>query len=113
MKYLDVLDEKGNPTGEKKIDNDVHRDGDWHRSVHVWIMNQREELLLQLRSEKKPAYPGRWDISAAGQVDAGEDAFTSALRETKEELGMSLQKEDLKHLFAIRERESYSMKGHM
>ena len=86
MKYLDVLDEAGNPTGEKKSFEAVHRDGDLHRSVHVWILNNQQQLLVQKRSETKTAYPGKWDISAAGQVDAGEEVLTSALRETKEEL---------------------------
>ena len=47
MEYLDILDENGNLTGEKKLRTEVHRDGDWHKAVHVWILNSKNQLLLQ------------------------------------------------------------------
>ena len=53
MEYFDVLDENGNKTGKLKLRNEVHRDGDWHRGVHVWIINSFGELLLQRRSPNK------------------------------------------------------------
>ncbi|MBI4281803.1 hypothetical protein HY625_03210 [Candidatus Uhrbacteria bacterium] len=59
MEYLDVLDANGNPTGKKKSHATIHRDGDWHRAVHVWIVNDQQQLLVQKRSETKPAYPGK------------------------------------------------------
>lgn len=35
--YFDVLDPvTGQPTGEKKARHLVHKDGDWHGSVHIW-----------------------------------------------------------------------------
>lgn len=33
--YFDVLDENGNKTGIIKLRNEVHRDGDWHKEVHI------------------------------------------------------------------------------
>ena len=36
-----------------------------------------------------------WDISAAGHISAGEDPVTSGLRETEEEIGLKLKKENL------------------
>ena len=36
-----------------------------------------------------------WDITAGGHVDAGEFGFQSVLRESEEELGIKLKKEDL------------------
>lgn len=32
--YLDVLDEKGNLTGEKKLRSEIHAKGLWHKVVH-------------------------------------------------------------------------------
>jgi 8-oxo-dGTP diphosphatase len=55
-------------------------------------------------------YPNQWDISAAGHVSAGEDYITSALRETEEELGLKIGKEELiqiGELKQISEREEY------
>jgi len=42
------------PLGIGKARGEVHRDGDWHRSVHVWLASSAERsLLLQQRSETK------------------------------------------------------------
>lgn len=84
---FDVLDEKGNKTGITKPRSAVHRDGDWHKSVHIWIIRD-DEILLQRRAPEKDSYPNMLDISAAGHLDAGEDAITGAMRELKEELGI-------------------------
>lgn len=94
MEKIDVLDNKGNKTGEVKLKSEAHRDGDWHKAVHVWIVNSKGEILLQLRSKDKDTHPDCWDISAAGHVSAGEDSITSAMRETEEELGVILEPRD-------------------
>jgi hypothetical protein len=57
--------------GATKRRGDVHRDGDWHRSVHVWLVDGDGRLLLQQRSVHKDTFPGRWDVSAAGHISAG------------------------------------------
>ena len=70
---------------------DVHRDADWHRSVHVWLLDvERRVVLMQKRSLGKDTFPGRWDISAAGHIEAGREACETAARECEEELGISL-----------------------
>ena len=90
---FDVLDEKGNKTGITKPRSAVHRDGDWHKSVHIWII-RGDEILLQRRAPQKDSYPNMLDISAAGHLDAGEDAITGAMRELKEELGIDANPRD-------------------
>lgn len=99
--YLDVLDEKGNKTGKKKLRTEIHRDGDWHKSVHVWILNSKNELLIQKRALNKDSSPGMWDISVAGHVEAGQSAVTTALLEVKEELGITVKEKKLKYLFTV------------
>jgi 8-oxo-dGTP diphosphatase len=99
MEYFDVLDENGTPTGEVKARNLVHRDGDWHRTVHVWLLNQNGELLMQLRGPNQEANPNCWDISCAGHIDAGECKEVAAKRELSEELGLILSEERFHHLF--------------
>ena len=37
----------------------------------------------------------RWDISVAGHISAGEDIVEAALREVREEIGLTISKEDL------------------
>jgi len=101
MEYLDVLDSTGKPTGEKKLKTEIHRDGDWHKSVHVWIINSKGELLIQKRSLVKDSHPGMWDISSAGHISTGEDSATTATRETEEELGLELEAKDFEYLFSV------------
>jgi 16S rRNA (adenine1518-N6/adenine1519-N6)-dimethyltransferase len=66
----------------------VHRENLYHRATHVFIFNRSGELFLQKRSHLKDNFPGRWDSSAAGHVDAGEDYLECARREVKEEIGL-------------------------
>ena len=104
MEQFDVLDENGNKTGQIKPRDLVHRDGDWHKGVHIWILNSDNELLVQKRSPQKDSYPNQWDISSAGHVPAGENSIEGAIREIKEELGIDTNKEDLKLLFTLKKK---------
>lgn len=77
----------------------VHRQGDFHRTVHMWVIrresNGKIKVLLQKRSKNKDAYPGCYDISSAGHVQAGDEFLPAALRELSEELGITAQPQDL------------------
>ena len=93
---FDVLDENGNKTGIIKSREDVHRDGDWHRTVHIWIVNNQDEILLQKRSPNKDSYPNMWDISCAGHLSAGDSSLIGAIRELREELGLDITSSQLR-----------------
>jgi 16S rRNA (adenine1518-N6/adenine1519-N6)-dimethyltransferase len=67
----------------------IHRENLLHRAVHIFILNRHGELLLQKRSYRKDKFPRRWDSSAAGHVNAGELYRDCAMRELKEELGIT------------------------
>ena len=57
-------------------------------SAYIFIFNQKNELLLQLRSSQDDSYPLHYDCSAAGGIHEGEDPELAAKRELKEELGV-------------------------
>ena len=103
IELIEVLTPDGTPTGVSKPKPEIHRDGDWHRAVHVWIINPDNRILLQRRSVRKENNPGLWDVSAAGHVSAGEDVVDAAIREVHEELGMTLHREELQHIATLRE----------
>lgn len=95
---FDVLDENGHKTGKTKERSQVHRDGDWHRAVNIWVINDHDEVLLQKRAAHKDSWPGYWDISAGGHIVAGEDSLTAALQELYEELGLVVRPGELEYL---------------
>jgi len=101
MELIDILDKEGNKTGQTKNKDLAHRDGDWHRVVHVWIINSNQELLIQLRAPNKVNYPGHWDVSAAGHLATSENSAEAAVREIKEELGIDIDKNKLEHLGTV------------
>lgn len=58
----------------------------------------RYELLMQKRSLRKNSFPGCYDVSSAGHVQAGDDYLESALRELSEELGIVAAPEELEYV---------------
>ena len=98
MELLDVVDENGIPTGETVERSIAHAKGIRHRTSHVWLLRRRSEgveVLLQKRSDNKDSFPGKLDTSSAGHIQAGDEPLESALRELKEELGISATPEQL------------------
>ena len=102
MEYIDIFDENNNPTGEIKEKTQAHEDGNFHRTAHIWIMNDKKELLLQKRSATKKSHPNCWDISGAGHIRAGESVTVGAIRELKEELGIEVNEKDLQYIATIK-----------
>ena len=103
MEYVDILDDKGNKTGQTKSFDEVHQAGLIHRTVHVWILNSKNELLIQKRERNRKAYPLYWDISASGHISAGQTSLEAAQRETKEELGLDVSESEFEYLFTLEE----------
>lgn len=60
-----------------------------HRIVRIMVFDEHDRMLVQKRSMQMGLYPGCWDNSAAGHVDAGETYEQAALRELEEELGLT------------------------
>lgn len=99
LELFDILNEDGSKTGIVKERGVAHREGALHGTVHIWIVRKNEksgyDILLQKRSNNKDSHPGCYDISSAGHISAGDEIMESALRELWEELGLSVQPEQL------------------
>ncbi|HYO77652.1 MAG TPA: NUDIX domain-containing protein, partial [Thermoanaerobaculia bacterium] len=102
VELIDVVTSDGAATGIVKPKPQIHRDGDWHLAAHLWIVTPNGRVLLQRRALTKESWPGLWDVSVAGHVDAGERARDAAVRESFEELGLRLDPLELKHLGTLR-----------
>lgn len=93
--YFDILDENGNFLNMLADRDEAHSKGLWHRAVVVFLVNRNNQVLLQRRSPLKKKWPNMLDVSAGGHSIAGEFGFETAIRETFEELGVKVKKEDI------------------
>jgi len=96
---LDVVNDDDEIIGVERR-GDIHAQGLMHRAVHILLFNSRGELFLQKRSLSKDEQPGKWDSSAAGHVDSGEQYLDCARREIGEELGI-VAEQPLQLLFKL------------
>jgi isopentenyldiphosphate isomerase len=94
---LDIYDDNLKWLGTKPR-SQVHRDGDWHRVFHCWVIytdsHEDQFVLMQRRGYDKAIYPGYLDVSAAGHLLAGETP-SDGIRELEEELGIVVDFEAL------------------
>lgn len=90
---FDLCDRDGNPLGRVKARALVHRDGDWHRALHLWVIVPGARVVWQRRSPAKDTHPGLVDVSVAGHLRAGETEV-EALREAEEEIGLTVSLAD-------------------
>ncbi len=97
MELIEVIDDNGNFTGEVVDIKELHDRNLLHYEVVVFIVNDKKEVLLQKRSASKRFNANKWAV-LAGHVDAYESIEDAALREIKEELGVSFDKRELKTL---------------
>jgi len=91
---LPVVDEHDRVLGVRRR-GDIHAQGLRHRAVHVLVFDRAGRLYLQRRSAEKDTHPLKWTTSASGHVDPEEDYLRAALRELDEELGLSLDLEEV------------------
>jgi isopentenyldiphosphate isomerase len=75
----------------------VHASGFWHRGVHLFLYNEKDELLVQLRTETKDKFPSRLDCSVSEHVRIGETYEEAAARGLLEELGLTARLRVLLH----------------
>ena len=84
---FEVLDREGRYLGIMPRAQ-VHRTGQWHRSVHVFLFDAEGRLWIQRRAATKDLFPNRWDLSVGEHLRAGESFARGALRGLAEELGL-------------------------
>ena len=90
MEYLDIYDEQRRWLGYSRPRGASYMPGEYHLIVHVCLMNERGEMLIQQRSDSVAKWPGMWDLTIGGHVLAGETPEQAAEREVQEELGLQI-----------------------
>ena len=92
MEIWDLYNENRELVGRDHVRGEEIPDGCYHLVVHVWLRNSKGEYLISQRSADRPSFPLMWEC-VGGSVTKGEDSITGALRETREEVGVTLNPE--------------------
>lgn len=95
---IDVLNELGEFTGKVATRDECHQKGLWHRAVYAFIIDKKENVLLQKRSANKKMWPNMWDVTVGGHVNSNEFGRQALIREVKEELGIDIKDDEIKYL---------------
>ena len=78
----------------------------------VWLYRYGKngiEVLFQKRSKVVDYNAEKWDVSAGGHLNYGEDIVTGVLREAREEIGAKLDPEKLEYVFSLRSVQGKNM----
>jgi len=102
MELFDIYNKYGEKTGETIERNEAHKNRILHRVIHLWILNQNNEILIQQRS---PSIPGGnlWYVSVAGHIESSENIENTLIREAQEELGLNISNitHSIKYLYTF------------
>ncbi len=110
MEMLDTYTRDGKFLGVKSREEcHVDNPGFYHKPAWSWVYNSKGEVLVQKRSMNKKVFPGCWDMSCAGHVDAGERTIDGLIREVKEELGVDISEKDCHFEFEYIEDECFEI----
>ena len=90
MELFDLYNASREKTGRTLPRGELPPEGYYYLVVHVCIFNPRGQMLIQERQPFKKGWSGFWDVSMGGKAIAGDTSRSAAERETREELGLSL-----------------------
>lgn len=107
---IEVLDKFGNSTGIIKNKSEIKEKGLFHKGTSIIILNKNNEILLHKRSANKKVYPNLWSCFVRGHVKAYETSIDACIRETEEEIGIKLNKKDIKLLYSLKDEDKINKK---
>ena len=102
MEMVDKLDNKRQMLN-RTTERSEKIGGEYRQSVHTWIMNSKGEFLIQKRSPNKKTFPNMWSQTGGG-VDEGETTLQAALRECKEELGITIDLSNIELILSFKRK---------
>lgn len=94
MEIFDLYNRCGEKLNKTMVRGENNLPGEYHKVVHIWIQNSRGEYLIQQRNKPGDYHPYQW-APTAGAVISGENALDAVVRETKEEIGVDLNKDKI------------------
>ncbi len=95
--YLDLYDQNRNPLGRTVARGTPIGQNEYIVAVGIWVINDRNEILVTRRALTKRFMPGKWE-NPAGHVMAGEAPTEAIIRELHEETGLAATPESIHFL---------------
>lgn len=90
MDNIIIVDEKDNVLGVADKMH-VHRSGILHRAFSVIVVNNKQEILIQKRADKKYHSGGLWSNSFCSHFYKNESHINALKRAAQKELGLDIQ----------------------
>ena len=106
MELWDIYDEDRNITGRTITRGEKLKEGEFHLAVHIWIMNNNGDFLIQKRASTVGLNPGLWAITGGSAVK-GEDSFQACVREMSEELGITPNMKDALIILSLKRKDFF------
>ena len=100
--YWDIYDKNRVFQNRTIRRGDSFAEGEYYVCCEVWFLNSKGEMLVTQRHPSKKA-GGLWEFVGGG-VLAGETTTQAAVREVKEEIGVSMTPNELSLLHVYRNR---------
>ena len=90
MDLIDVYDEALHRTGRVTDSPRALKPEEYRLVIHLCLFDAEGRMLIQRRQASCARWPGLWDVSVRGCAVAGETGRMAAVREAREELGLTL-----------------------
>ncbi|MCM1524555.1 MAG: NUDIX domain-containing protein [Ruminococcus sp.] len=101
MERWDVYDENRIKTGRTELRGAPAKKGEYRMVVHICIFNSAGKMLIQQRQPFKSSWSGMWDVTVGGSSVTEDTSLSAAIRETSEEIGMTLKAEQLRRALTV------------
>ncbi|MCL1891920.1 MAG: NUDIX domain-containing protein [Alphaproteobacteria bacterium] len=93
---FDIYNLDGTKTGRIATMKEVKTERLAIKTAAVWFVNSNGQILLQQGGKQGHKSFGEWRLTVTGKTDAGETTLDTAQRETFEELGLNIPKDQFK-----------------
>ena len=101
MELFDLYTADREKTGQTMVRGEPTPEGFYRLVVHVCIFNPEGQMLIQQRQPFKRGWANLWDVTVGGCAVAGDSSRAAAERETREELGLSVDLADVRPTITI------------
>ena len=101
MELFDLYTAEREKTGRTMVRGEPTPDGFYRLVVHVCIFSPEGQMLIQQRQPFKEGWSNLWDVTVGGSAVSGDSSRSAAERETREELGLSIDLSDTRPTMTI------------